>query len=194
MILANQIFSLYDAAFENPDILKTEINTEIVKTWTETIKPDIPNGNKNYEVSHSSYLNWITEMHFNQHNAEEIFKILQNDINVAQSAFKDYLIPFSFDMKGRNAHILRKGTPDGLATFKAACKKNGVTIGISLFAAVHWAMAKFDSSRDPICFADVNLRHRVSGNNLDKESEIYSGSKKIYRCHSNTWSDLKLGG
>ena len=104
-----------------------------------------------------------------------ILKVLQNDIDAAQSAFKEYLIPFSFEMNGRNAHILRKGTSEGLAAFKAACRKNGATIGIALFAAVHWAIAKFDSSRDPICFADVNLRHRVSGDNLDKESEVYFG-------------------
>ena len=70
-------------------------------------------------------------------------------------------------MKGKNAHVLRKGTPEGLSAFKNACKKNGVTIGIGLFTAVHWAMAKFDSSRDPFCFADVNLRHRL-GNGPDK--------------------------
>ena len=70
-------------------------------------------------------------------------------------------------MKGRNAHILRKGTAEGLNAFKAACKKNDVTVGIGIFTAVHWAMAKFDSSRDPFCFADVNLRHRL-GNGPDK--------------------------
>ena len=68
-------------------------------------------------------------------------------------------------MKGKNGHILRKGTAEGLKVFKAACKQNGVTIGIGIFTAVHWALAKFDSSRDPICFADVNLRHRLG---LDK--------------------------
>ena len=51
MILANQILTLYDTAFKNPDVLKIEVNAEIVKTWKETIKPDIPNGDKNYEVS-----------------------------------------------------------------------------------------------------------------------------------------------
>ena len=51
MVLANQIFTLYDTAFKDPDILEIEVNAEIVKTWKQTIKPDIPNGNKNYEVS-----------------------------------------------------------------------------------------------------------------------------------------------
>ena len=94
-----------------------------------------------------------------------IFQKLQSDIDVSQAAFKDYLIPYSFEMKGKNGHILRKGTAEGLKVFKAACKQNGVTIGIGIFTAVHWALAKFDSSRDPICFADVNLRHRLG---LDK--------------------------
>ena len=44
--------------------------------------------------------------------------------------------------------MLRKGTVEGLKAFKAACKKNGVTVGVGIFTAVHWAMAKFDSSRD----------------------------------------------
>ena len=96
-----------------------------------------------------------------------IFQKLQSDIDVSQAAFKDYLIPYSFEMKGKNAHVLRKGTVEGLKAFKASCKKNGVTIGVAIFTAVHWAMAKFDSSRDPFCFADVNLRHRL-GNGPDK--------------------------
>ena len=50
MILANQILSLYDDVVKNSEVLETEINAEIVKTWTETIKQDIPNGSENYEV------------------------------------------------------------------------------------------------------------------------------------------------
>ena len=50
MIITNQILSLYDEALENPDVLDTEINAEIVKTWEAKIQPDIPNGNQNYEV------------------------------------------------------------------------------------------------------------------------------------------------
>ena len=50
MIITNQILSLYDEALEKPDVLDTEINAEIVKTWEAKIQPDIPNGNQNYEV------------------------------------------------------------------------------------------------------------------------------------------------
>ena len=53
MILANQIFTLYDEAIQSTDVLEKEINAEIVKTWREAIQPDIPDGNKNYEVSSS---------------------------------------------------------------------------------------------------------------------------------------------
>ena len=54
MILANQIFTLYDEAVQNSEILEKEINTEIVKTWREAIQPDIPDGNENYKVSSSA--------------------------------------------------------------------------------------------------------------------------------------------
>ena len=50
MIITNQILSLYDEALEKPDVLDTEINAEIVKTWEAKIQPEIPNGNQNYEV------------------------------------------------------------------------------------------------------------------------------------------------
>ena len=60
------------------------------------------------------------------------FKKLQNDINASQANFNDYLIPFSFEMKGKNGYLLRKGTADGLNAFKTACKKNGITVGIGL--------------------------------------------------------------
>ena len=50
MIITNQILTLYDEALEKPDVLETEINAEIVKTWEAKIQPDIPNGNQNYEV------------------------------------------------------------------------------------------------------------------------------------------------
>ena len=53
MILANQIFSLYDEAIQSTDVLEKEINAEIVKTWREAIQPDIPNGTVNYEVTSS---------------------------------------------------------------------------------------------------------------------------------------------
>ena len=53
MILANQIFTLYNEAVQNSKILEREINTEIVKTWREAIQPDIPDGSENYEVSSS---------------------------------------------------------------------------------------------------------------------------------------------
>ena len=42
--------SLYDEACLNPDILNSEVNSEIVQTWTTSIKSDIPNGEQNYEV------------------------------------------------------------------------------------------------------------------------------------------------
>ena len=168
MILANQIFTLYDEAVQNSEILEREINTEIVKTWREAIQTDIPDGNENYEVSISPKVVPKGSNSSSRTTGIKItFKKLQSDIDVSQAAFKDYLIPYSFEMKGKNAHVLRKGTVEGLKAFKAACKKNGVTIGIGIFTAVHWAMAKFDSSRDPFCFADVNLRHRL-GNGPDK--------------------------
>ena len=50
MIITNQILALYDEALENRDVLKSEINAEIVETWEAKIQPDIPNGNQNYEV------------------------------------------------------------------------------------------------------------------------------------------------
>ena len=50
MIITNQILSLYDEALENRDVLKSEIDAEIVETWEAKIQPDIPNGNQNYEV------------------------------------------------------------------------------------------------------------------------------------------------
>ena len=53
MILANQIFTLYDGAVQNSEILQENTNAEIVKTWREAIQPDIPDGNENYEVSSS---------------------------------------------------------------------------------------------------------------------------------------------
>ena len=53
MILANQIFTLYDEAVQNSKILEREINTVIVKTWRDAIQPDIPDGNENYKVSSS---------------------------------------------------------------------------------------------------------------------------------------------
>ena len=54
MIITNQILSLYDEALEKPDVLETEINAEIVKTWEAKIQPEIPNGNQNYDVSSCS--------------------------------------------------------------------------------------------------------------------------------------------
>jgi len=142
MILTNQIFCLYDEAIKNSDVLEGEINAEIVKTWQAAIQPNNPNGDKNYEK-------------------------IQSEIDAGQANIKNFLIPYSFEMKGRNAHVLRKGTPAGLKAFKTACKNNGVTIGIGLITAVHWAMAKFDSSRDLFGYADVNLRHRL-GDGADK--------------------------
>ena len=53
MILANQIFTLYEKAVQNSEILQENSNADIVKTWREAIKPDIPNGNENYKVSSS---------------------------------------------------------------------------------------------------------------------------------------------
>ena len=52
MILANEIFTLYEEAIQNPEVLGKIINAEIVKTWKEAIQPDIPNGNRNFEVCH----------------------------------------------------------------------------------------------------------------------------------------------
>ena len=75
-------------------------------------------------------------------------------------------------MKGKNGYIIRKGSADGLKTFKTACKTNGVTVGIGLIAAVNWAILKFNSSRDPVCYVDVNLRGRLGGTDLDKERKI----------------------
>ena len=90
-------------------------------------------------------------------------------MNESQAAFNDYLIPFSFESEVKIGFILRKGTKEGLNTFKTACKKNGVTVGAGLVAAIQWAMAKFNSSRDPVCFIDINLRCRLGGTDLDKE-------------------------
>ena len=53
LILANQIFTLYDQAIQNSEVLGEDINTEIVKTWREAIRPDIPDGNPNYKVGSS---------------------------------------------------------------------------------------------------------------------------------------------
>ena len=53
LILANQIFTLYDEAVQNSEILQENTNAEIVKTWREAIQPEIPNGNENYKVSRS---------------------------------------------------------------------------------------------------------------------------------------------
>ena len=75
-------------------------------------------------------------------------------------------------MKGKNGYIIRRGTADGLKAFKTACKKNGVTVGIGLVVAVNWAILKFNSSRDPVCYVDVNLRGRLGGTDLDKEWKI----------------------
>ena len=50
MIITNEILSLYDQALENSNVLGTEINAEIEKTWHEKIKPDILDGTQNYEV------------------------------------------------------------------------------------------------------------------------------------------------
>ena len=75
-------------------------------------------------------------------------------------------------MKGKNGYIIRKGTADRLKAFKTACKNNGVTVGIGLVAAVNWAILKFNSSRDPVCYVDVNLRGRLGGTDLDKEWKI----------------------
>ena len=75
-------------------------------------------------------------------------------------------------MKGKNGYIIRKGTALGLKAFKTACKTNGVTVGIGPDAAVNWAILKFNSSRDPVCYVDVNLRGRLGGTYLDKEWKI----------------------
>ena len=53
MIITNEILSIYGEVFENQDVLMVEINAEILKTWGEAIKPDIPDGKQNYEVSYS---------------------------------------------------------------------------------------------------------------------------------------------
>ena len=90
-------------------------------------------------------------------------------MNESQPALYDDLIPLSFESDVKSRYILRKGTEEGLNAFKTACKKNGVTVGAGLIAAIQWAMAKFNSSRDPVCFIGVNLRCRLSGTDLDKE-------------------------
>ena len=90
-------------------------------------------------------------------------------MNASQAAFSDYLIPFSFESEVKIGFILRKGTEEGLNAFKTACKKNGVTVGAGLVAAIQWTFAKFNSSRDSVCFIDVNLRGRLGGPDLNKE-------------------------
>ena len=60
MIITNQILTLYDEALENQDVLKSEINAEIVKTWETKIQPEIPNGNQNYDVSSFSFTVRVT--------------------------------------------------------------------------------------------------------------------------------------
>ena len=90
-------------------------------------------------------------------------------MNASQAAFNDYLIPFSFESEFKIRSILHMGTEKGLNAIKTACKKNGVTVGAGLIAAIQWAMTKFNSSREPVCFIDVNLRGRLGGTELNKE-------------------------
>ena len=90
-------------------------------------------------------------------------------MNESQAAFNDYLIPFSFESEVKIKSIMHMGTEEGMNAFKTACKKNGVTVGAGLVAAIQWTFAKFNSSRDSVCFIDVNLRGRLGGPDLNKE-------------------------